>query len=66
MPKIMGPFWLWVILRHLIFRGTKMKTLILGTAHVGVRRFGKAASKVRTLHSHRILMSNIGRFGFRV
>ena len=23
-PEIMGPFWLWVILRHLIFRATTM------------------------------------------
>ena len=38
--KIMGPFWLKIILRHLIFRGTKKKgALIVGTAHVAVAAF---------------------------
>ena len=32
--KVMGPFWLQVVLRHLIFRATKLGTLLLGTAHV--------------------------------
>ena len=29
--KLLAPFWLWIILRHLIFRGTKQNgTLVMG------------------------------------
>ena len=38
--KIMGPFWFKIILRHLIFRATKMKgTLIARTVHVAAAAF---------------------------
>ena len=33
--KIMVPFWIPIIIRHLIFRAPKKETIILTTTHIG-------------------------------